>query len=120
MKFDPCGPRTFSNSRCSGKGFADLNRERRGRDQGRQRRQTAIKSLKNCFSLDPQGEAWRAGMSTLGVQREKGDRSWSAKESLGVAHRKGKPRYALGCDPKLVAIIGGTAMLEKTGTDGVI
>ena len=59
-------------------------------------------------------------MSTLTVQREKGDRSLSAKKSLGVAHRKGKPGYALACDPKLVAIIGGTAVLEKTRTDGVI
>ena len=43
-------------------------------------------------------------MSTLTVQREKGDRSLSAKKSLGVAHRKGKPGYALACDPKLLAI----------------
>ena len=120
MKFDPGGPKTFSNPRCSGKGFADLNREPRGRDQGRQRRQTAIRSPEELFLALPAGEAWRAGMSTPAVQRGKGNRLWSAKESLGVAHKKGKPRYALGCDPKLVAIIGGTAVLEKTRTDGVI
>src|SRR5262245_54535696 len=120
MKFGPCGPRTFSNSRCSGKGFADLNREPRGRDQGRQRRPTAIKSLKNWLSLYPQGRLGARECRPLPCSGQRVTVHSRPRRGLGLAHRKGKPGYAHACDPKLVAIIGGTAVLEKTRTDGVI